>query len=196
MEIDDVVSERSVAFDNGARDLDGFVGGIVEHLDLQLLARIIHLADAVDQAIDDVLFIEDGKLNGDARQFGEVRFRFRDLVLAVLVIKIDQLIAMHSVERQRDQHDEVRNQQRHVEGVGVIEPFERGVEEVRLQIMAKPVRFHQCTSQSAENDVQKRTPYKPRNRSSNTADDHGRSTSLKLYLSDSRIRYPLKELCG
>ena len=81
-------------------------------------------------------------------KFGEVRFRLGDLVLAVLVVEIDQLIAMHSVKRQRDQHDEVRNQQRQIEGVRLIQTFERGVEEVRLQVMAKPVRFHQRASQS------------------------------------------------
>ena len=154
MEIDDVVSERGVALDHGARNLDGLVGGIVEHLDLQLIARILDLADAIHQPVDDVLLIENRQLNGDARQFGEARFRFGDLILAVLVIEIDELVAVHSVERQQDQHDEIRNQQRHVEGVGVIQAAERGVEEVRPQVVAKPVRFHQHATQQAKEDVQ------------------------------------------
>ena len=95
MVIADVVSERGVAFDHAARHLDGLIGGIVEYLDLQLLARIIDLADALHQPVDDVLLIEDGELNGDARQLGEVRRRVRHLVLAVLVIEVDELIAVH-----------------------------------------------------------------------------------------------------
>ena len=97
-------------------------------------------------------------MNGHQRQFGEARFRLGDLVLAMLVIQIDQLVAVHSVKRQQDQHDEVGNQQHHVEGVGVIQAAECGIEEMRPQVMAKPVRFHQRAAKQGEDSVQKRTP--------------------------------------
>ena len=158
MVIADVVAQRRIALDHAARHVDGLVGGIVEHLDLQLLARILDLADALDQAVDDVLLVEDGQLNRDLRQLGEARFRLGHLVLAVLVIEIDQLIAVHAVKRQQDQHDEVGNQQPHVEGVGVIQALERRVEKMRPQVMAKPVRFHQRAAEQDKGSVQKRTP--------------------------------------
>ena len=81
------------------------------------------------------------------RQLGEARRRLGHFVLAVLVIEIDELVAVHSVKRQQDQHDEVRNQQRQVKGVGLIEALESRVEEMRPQVMAKPVWFrHQRAS--------------------------------------------------
>ncbi len=143
MVIADVVAQRGVALDHAARHFDGFVGGVVEHLNLQLLARILELADAVHQPIDDVLLVEDGQLDGDLRQLRKARFRIGDFVLAVLVVQINQLVTMHAVERQQHQHHEVGNQQRHVEGVGVVQAFERGVEEMGPKIMAQPMRLHQ-----------------------------------------------------
>ena len=56
----DVVSHGGVALDHAASDFDGLVGGVVEHLDLQPVAGIFHFADAIHQAIDDVLLVEDG----------------------------------------------------------------------------------------------------------------------------------------
>ncbi len=121
-------------------------------------ARILHLADALHQAIDDVLFVEDGQLNGDLRQFIEVRFRLGHFILAMLVIQVDQLVTVHPVKRQQDEHDEVGNQQHHVEGVGVIEAAEGGVEKMGPQVMAKPVRFRQGAAQQVEGSVQMCTP--------------------------------------
>ena len=48
-------------------ELVSFVGGIVEHLNLQQFAWIIQLARFLDQAFDHVLFVVDGKLHRDAR---------------------------------------------------------------------------------------------------------------------------------
>ncbi len=104
------------------------------------------------------MLVENRQLNRHHRQIGEVRFRLRDLVLAVFVIEIDQLVAVHSVKRQQDQHHEIGNQQPHVEGIGVIQAFERGIEKMGPQVMAKPVRFHQHAAKQGEDSVQKRTP--------------------------------------
>ena len=75
--IADGIAERGIAFDQVARDIDSFVGGIVEHLDVELLARIFQLADGFEQPFDDVLLVEDWQLHGDARQLFEVRRGFR-----------------------------------------------------------------------------------------------------------------------
>ena len=47
MVIGDRIAQRGIALDQALRDdLDGLVGRIVEHLDIELLARILQLADA------------------------------------------------------------------------------------------------------------------------------------------------------
>ena len=63
MNVDDVVAERGIAVDDGGGDLPGFVGGVVEDLDFELLARILHGANGFDQAINDKLLVEDGQLD-------------------------------------------------------------------------------------------------------------------------------------
>ena len=52
-------------------------------------------------------------------------------VLAVLVVEIHELVAMHAVERQDDHHDEVRDEQRGVEPVPAVEVLEGVVAVVR-----------------------------------------------------------------
>jgi hypothetical protein len=44
-------------------------------------------------------------------------------VFLVLVIKIDQNVAMHSVSGQQDEHNEIRNQQCPIKRVGVVKPL-------------------------------------------------------------------------
>ena len=56
---------RSVAGDDGAGDVDGFVGGVVEELDLEAVAGIVETAAGFDEAVDDELLVEDGELDGD-----------------------------------------------------------------------------------------------------------------------------------
>ena len=142
MVIADVVAHRGVALHYRPRDLHGFVGGIVEHLDFQLFARIFHLADALHQSVDDVLLVEDRQLNGDPGQFVEVRRRVSHFVFAVLVVQVNQLIPVHPIKRQQHQYDEVRNEQRHVKGVGVIQAFEGRVQKMRSHVVAQAMRFH------------------------------------------------------
>ena len=146
MVIADVVAHGGVALHHCPRHFHGFVGGIVEHLDFQLFARIFHLADALHQPVDNVLLVENRQLNGDPGQFGEVRCRVGDFVLAVLVVQVNQLIAVHAVKRQQHQHDEIRNQQRHIEGVGVVKALKRRVQKMRPHVMAQAMRFHQQTA--------------------------------------------------
>ena len=56
-------------------------------------------ADGFEQAVDHELLVEDGQLDGDARQFGEVCRRVRAVVvLAVLVVEIDQRVAVDAVD--------------------------------------------------------------------------------------------------
>ena len=52
---------------------------------------------AVDQPLHDILLVENRKLHRDARQiFKEGRW-FRGVILPVLVIEVDEDVAVHSV---------------------------------------------------------------------------------------------------
>ena len=48
VEILDRMAETAVAFDDLAGDPDGFVGGVVKHLDLELVGGIVELATGID----------------------------------------------------------------------------------------------------------------------------------------------------
>ena len=71
-------SAGSVAGDRFLRDLDGFVGGVVEQLDFKPVAGVIDAADGVEQAVDDELLVINGELDGDE---GKCRFFERRLRL-------------------------------------------------------------------------------------------------------------------
>src|SRR5258708_32015269 len=47
----DGMAQRSTAIDQTSRDLDGFVGRVVEHLNVKFLLRIFQLADGIKQPI-------------------------------------------------------------------------------------------------------------------------------------------------
>ena len=49
------------------------VGRVVEHLDLEPLARVVDRADGVDQPVDDVHLVVDRQLDRDDRQRVERR---------------------------------------------------------------------------------------------------------------------------
>ena len=55
----DRVSKRCITLHYRVCHLDRFVGRIIEHLDIQLVARILHFADCIYQTIDHELFVED-----------------------------------------------------------------------------------------------------------------------------------------
>ena len=52
----------------------------------------------------------------------------------MLVIQVHQHVAVHSVPSQQNQNDEIRDQQCHIESVGVVKPTKRGVEEMLADV--------------------------------------------------------------
>ena len=64
-------SQRAIALDQRLGKWSGVVGGIVQHLDLQQLAGILDAGHFVDEPLDDVPFVIDGKLYGHLRQLRE-----------------------------------------------------------------------------------------------------------------------------
>ena len=92
------------------------------------------LADRFQQPLHYVLLVEDRELHRHARQIFKEGGRFRGAVLSVLVVEVDQHVAVHSVARQQNQDDEIRDQQGYIEGVGVIETAKRGIEKMLADV--------------------------------------------------------------
>jgi hypothetical protein len=61
-------------------------------------------------------------------------------VALVAEVEPDELIAVDAVEGEDDHHDEVRDEQRDVEGVPAVGVAEGVVGEVGLPVVAEPVR--------------------------------------------------------
>src|SRR5712692_479633 len=51
----DGMAQRGIALDQTAGNLDGLVGGVVEHLNVEFLSRIFQLADGIKQPLYNVL---------------------------------------------------------------------------------------------------------------------------------------------
>ena len=78
-------------------DADRVVGGVVQDLDLQLIAGILDGAGGFDDPLDDVSFVEDGKLDGYGGQLMEMTGRLGMLAVVAVVDK-DEEIAVKSVK--------------------------------------------------------------------------------------------------
>ena len=137
VDIGNWIAQGRIPLDDAAGDLDGLVSGVVKELDIELFTRVIEAADRIQQSLDDVLLVEDRQLHSDARQFFEVRGWLGRLILLVLVIKIDEPVAMASVGGEDDEDDKVRDQQRKVKGIDLIESLESLVEKVLAEIGAQ-----------------------------------------------------------
>jgi hypothetical protein len=137
--VGDGVADCRVSLHQAPYDLHGLVGGVIEHLDIQLLARIIQLTNAVNQPLGYVALIEHRKLHRNPGQFFEMSGRFCRPLLSILVIEVDQDVAMQTVRGQQNQHNEVRNQQGNIESIGVVKPLKRPVEKVLANVLTKPL---------------------------------------------------------
>ncbi len=116
----------SVALDAAAGDLLGFVGGVVENLDIEELARIVETRHGFDKPLDDVALVEDGKLDRDAGPAGNGRRRSGN-IFRIFVVVVHKPIAMQAVQREDAEDQEVGNHHREIEGVGVINAAEGSV---------------------------------------------------------------------
>ena len=99
VDVDDPVAEGLIKLHHAAWATSyRAVGGVVQYLDLQLVGGIIQIAAGLDQPVDDELLVEDGELQGDAGKLCEMRRRLSHRVLPVLVVAVDQLVAMDAVK--------------------------------------------------------------------------------------------------
>ena len=63
MEVLDVDALRRMPADRQFRDLAGFVGRVVQHLNFEQLARVIEAADGLDEPVGDVHLVVDRELD-------------------------------------------------------------------------------------------------------------------------------------
>ena len=88
-------------------DAARFVGGVVEHLNLEELARILQPADGIDQPIRHVHLVVDRELNRDWRERLERPGGSRLLSL-VLHVQVHQVVPVPTVDGKNDKNEEVR----------------------------------------------------------------------------------------
>ena len=90
-------------------------------MNLKLFARVIDLGNCLDQAIDDVKFVEERELDRDYRQLmlGKSRARLRH-EFAVAPEVDDLLDAIGAIDRKRSENREVDDQDDPVEGIELI----------------------------------------------------------------------------
>ena len=80
----DVVALGCKFFDLLLGDFVALVGGVVQHLDLVLVLRVVDGAHRLEETFDAVRFVEDGKLGRD----------LRELVDGVLSVELENLLAV------------------------------------------------------------------------------------------------------
>ena len=97
-------------------NLGRFVGRIVEDLDFEQLARVVHLADRIDQPVGDVHLVEDRQLDRDGRQYGQLRQRLGHVPL-VFHVKIHKVIAVPAVDGQDAEHEKIRDEDQRISQV-------------------------------------------------------------------------------
>ena len=112
--------------------LPRIVGGIVQHLDLQQISRVIQFADRAQKALHYVNLIKNRKLN---RYFGQLpKLAGRDrCAFAVLKEEINDEIPVNAVGRKADEHGEVTRRPNH--------RAEASLHKVGCQLLRQQVRM-------------------------------------------------------
>ena len=90
-------------------NLRGLVRRVVQHLNLEQLARVVDLAHGIDQPVGDVHLVEDGKLDRHPRQHLRRRQRGRHVAL-VFHVKIHKVIPVPAVDGEDAQNEEVQDE--------------------------------------------------------------------------------------
>ena len=102
----DVDALRGVAAHRQVGDAARFVGRVVQHLDLEQLARVVDRADRVDQTLGDVHLVVERELDGDDRQRIERRTEAR-LFVPVAHVEVHEVIPVPSVDGEHDHDEEI-----------------------------------------------------------------------------------------
>jgi hypothetical protein len=62
------------------------------------------------------------------------------MLFFVLVIEVNQNIAMYAIGREQNQDDKIWNQKAKIKSIGMIQATKRGVEEMRLHVVGEAAR--------------------------------------------------------
>ena len=135
MQIANRKSLRRIVLDQSLRHRLSFVRRIIQQLNVELVQRILQPANRFQQPLHHKLLIKNRQLHRDARQLGKLSRRIGGPVLLVLVIKVDQHVAMQAIRRQQNQHNEIRNQQRHIESVGLVKPLKGFIQKMLADVL-------------------------------------------------------------
>ncbi len=140
VDVEDGKAEGAVALDALAGDELRLVGRIVENLNFEAVARVIELRDGLDEALDHVALVVDRELHRDPRPLRDFRRRSGN-ILAMLEEVVDEDVAMNSVHRQNHHHQEIRQHDGEIEGVGLVKPAKCGVDQM------PPIRVERIAAQ-------------------------------------------------
>ena len=87
------------------------VGRVVEDLDLEQVARVVDLADRIDQAVGDVHLVVNRQLDGDARQRRPAPAAAAAFgAFPVFHVKIHKVIAVPPVDGQDAEDEEIQDE--------------------------------------------------------------------------------------
>ena len=111
-------------------------------MDIEFLKRVIQSADGIQQPLNYKPFIKNRELDRNPRELRELATRLDRVVLLVLVIEIDQYVAVYAIRGEQDENHEIRNQQRQIEGVGVIKILESLIEKMLANVLPESAREH------------------------------------------------------
>ncbi len=109
MDVLDVDALHRVPAHGELSDLPGLIGRVVQHLDLEQLARVFDLADRIEQAIDDVHLVVERQLDGDDRKLLERRLR-NWLFVLVPHVPVHQVIPVPSIHSEDEENEEIRRE--------------------------------------------------------------------------------------
>src|SRR5713226_4904354 len=127
MKVMNIETGPRVSIDRRARDVDCLVGGIVQHLNLQTVARVIDLNHRLHQTLDDIHLVKERKLHGDARQFCFRELAFRLWRKLRVPPELDDLLnAIRAIDREDGQDAEINNQHGPVESVELVQRTDVG----------------------------------------------------------------------
>ena len=130
------IAQRDVTLHQVTRNFDGLVRRIVQKLDVELVFRIIQLANGFQQPLHHELLIKDRQLHGDTRQLDKFCSWLSSMVLPVLVVEIHHPVAMPAIGRQQDQNKKVGDEQGGVKSVQSIKTFESVIQVMLLDVMS------------------------------------------------------------